>query len=281
MTTKLTVWLAISWCLLLASQKSLRFRMFIIENSVGDISVEWYWSLQRSMLQPAALLYQFCECFCRLLSGDWLWPCPMLAAATVDDAFFRLSMLLRCYSIARNDGWKCKLIIRPLILLTMWYDNNILKPAHDRALSFFRKSIWLRRLGMEWNGKHRWWITSDWHTKIITHIIFFSASYPFIRWFSCRFRVSPNNILFTLSSSPFNVLYMKITLFLSFLCVRWVLGVCRLMLNTFHVVEIGRDGHTACFPESHRLAPIIVRRLHAQWLMPLNKYRHPCLVTPN
>lgn len=171
MTTKLTVWLAVAWCLLLASQKSLRFRMFIIENSVGDISVEWYWSLQRSMLQPAALLYQFCECFCRLLSGDWLWPCPMLAAATVDDAFFSwVSLCDAIPSYAMMDGNANSLL--GLILLTMWYDNNILKPAHDRALSFFRKSIWLRRLGMEWNGKHRWWITSDWHTKIITHIFF-------------------------------------------------------------------------------------------------------------
>lgn len=280
MTTKLTVWLAVAWCLLLASQKSLRFRMFIIENSVGDISVEWYWSLQRSMLSNQQL---YCISFANVFVAFYL---------VTDYGHVRCWLLLLWMTLF--FGWVCFCDAIPshammdgnansllgLILLTMWYNNNILKPAHDRALSFFRKSIWLRRLGTEWNGKHRWWITSDWHTKIITHI-FFSASYPFIRWFSCRFRVSPNNILFTLSSSPFNVLYMKITLFLSFLCVRWVLGVCRLMLNTFHVVEIGSDGHTACFPESHRFAPIIVRRLHAQWLTPLNKYRHPCLVTPN
>lgn len=172
MTTKLTVWLAVAWCLLLASQKSLRFRMFIIENSVGDISVEWYWSLQRSMLSNQQL---YCISFANVFVAFYL---------VTDYGHVRCWLLLLWMTLF--FGWVCFCDAIPshammdgnansllgLILLTMWYDNNILKPAHDRALSFFRKSIWLRRLGMEWNGKHRWWITSDWHTKIITHIFF-------------------------------------------------------------------------------------------------------------
>lgn len=107
--------------------------------------------------------------------------CPMLAPAVATEQFLlkRISYIYACdrahATFSHNDGWKCKLIISP-ILLTMWYDNNILKPTHDTHTSH---SSAINPIG--WGGgcllnewKQRWWITSDWHTKIITHFFLLS-----------------------------------------------------------------------------------------------------------
>lgn len=72
-----------------------------------------------------------------------------------------LECTFRSFTLTRthSDGWKCKLIIS-LILLTMWYDNNILKRAHEWDTMYARTHIeW-------WNSAandrlsfspHAWW----------------------------------------------------------------------------------------------------------------------------
>lgn len=129
--------------------------------------------------------------------------CPCLMSTTVFLIlccwYFSLECTFTSFTLTHNDGWKCKLIIS-LILLTMWYDNNILKRAHewdsmrlhwkrhraanDRLYSLFTtcmrtENVYSALALQNYESRQLWWITSDWHTKIITH------SFCFVHFVSC------------------------------------------------------------------------------------------------
>lgn len=108
-------------------------RKFDFQHKMSN-NVKWYCCDRPAGLNSSSssniinAMSQLSECFCRL-ACDWLWPCPMSEP----------SFCLCRVSVVMMDGNANSLLAR--FLLTMRYDNNILKPTHDWATAHFGKCV--------------------------------------------------------------------------------------------------------------------------------------------